>query len=906
MKRSIPLLFLFFLVAAPPARSQVDARTMLAVGDSLFGVRAYPAAAEAFEAALQAITSGEGGGDDAGLEARALYGLGATYNYLGRSAEADSLLTRALPRARAVGDRPLETRILHSLGTSHFQRASHERAIEFYRQGLELAHEIGDTLREGLLWNAIGNLENRRGHYAEAIHAIERALPLVPRSLQPRVYTNVATSYLRLARYEEALDAFGQGLTLADSVGDVHARGIALNGLGNVYSSIGENDRARESYEQSLAITRQTGVKQAEAATLLNLATLEKKAGRLDAALARLDEVMAVQHSMDDLTGDGLILLEMAEVRILRGEAELALAAAREAVAIEVSAGQRRQEVEARLVLTAALLAAGDAEASVAAADTARSLALQVGNPDLVARVETRQARALMAAGRGDESLALLRTATDRTEKIRATLETDPGKIGFLEERQEPFHLLVELLVARGEPLEALAVAERARARAFADLLAGRVDVARAEDAERLARVRAAEAAEREGAALEAAAGTAREAAAGAEGGGLLALRGPLELEAIEELAREDPELASLVSAQAIPPAGIVGLARDEDATLLAYLVADSAVTIWVVAPSGEVTAHREPWPRGEVRAAVEAVREAWARTIETRRLGPETMAASELAELHARLVAPVAARLPADPEALVYVIPHDALWLLPFAALRDAAGRALVERHTIATAPSASVLSWLRTREAEGARGSGWLGVADPALPADSGLEPLPGAEREVAELAERFDPGARVVLTGAEATEAAFRELAPGRATIHLAAHGVVSDLDPLASAVALAPGDGHDGWLRTPEVFGLDLSADLVVLSGCSTGLGKLSGDGILGLSRAFLFAGAPAVVVSLWDVSDRATADLMEDFYEAREVEGLSGARSLRHAQLALRERHPHPFLWASFTVIGRAE
>jgi len=902
MKRSIPLLFLFLLVAAPPARSQVDAESKLAVADSLFGARAYPAAAEAFEAALRAIGGGEAG---AGLEARALYGLGATYNYLGRSAEADSLLTRALPLARAVDDRSLETRILHSLGTSHFQRAEHEIALGFYRQGLELAHEIGDTPREGLLWNAIGNLENRRGNYAEAIVAIERGLPLVQRSLQPRVYATVATSYLRLARYEEALDAYTAGLMLADSVGDIHARGNALNGIGNVYAGIGENDRARDAYEQSLAITRQIGLKQAEGATLLNLATLEKKVGRLDAAIARLDEVMAVQRSMDDRTGDGLILLELAEVRLLRGEVDLALAAAREAVDTEVAVGQRRQEVEARLVLTGAILAAGDAEGSAAAADTARSLALQVGNPDLAARAETRQARALLAAERGDEALALLRTATDRIEKIRATLETDPGKIGFLEERQEPFHLLVDALVARGEPLAALAVAERARARAFADLLAGRVEVARVEDAERLARVRAVEAAAREAAAREA----AGETAAGvtpAESGELLALRGPLELEAIEELARDDPQLASLVSAQAIPPRGIVDLAREENATLLAYLVADSAVTIWVVAPSGEVAAHREPWPRGELRAGVEAVRAAWARAVETRRLDPETMAEPELARLHARLVAPVAARLPADPEALVYVIPHDALWLLPFAALRDDAGRALVERHTLATAPSASVLAWLRTRGAETARGSGWLGLANPALPADSGLEPLPGAEREVDGLADRFESSARVVLTGSEATEAAFRELAPGRATIHLAAHGIVSDLDPLASAVALAPGGGHDGWLRTPEVFGLDLSADLVVLSGCSTGLGKLSGDGILGLSRAFLFAGAPAVVVSLWDVSDRATADLMEDFYEAREEDGLSTARSLRHAQLALRARQPHPFLWASFTLIGRAE
>jgi CHAT domain-containing protein len=188
---------------------------------------------------------------------------------------------------------------------------------------------------------------------------------------------------------------------------------------------------------------------------------------------------------------------------------------------------------------------------------------------------------------------------------------------------------------------------------------------------------------------------------------------------------------------------------------------------------------------------------------------------------------------------------------------------------------------------------------------PPDPGLPTLPWAEREVERIAKRFAPDERTLLVGDAATEAAFRALAPGRAAIHLAVHGIVSDADPLASALALAPDDEHDGWLRTSEVFGLDLAADLVVLSGCSTGLGKLTGDGMLGLSRAFLFAGAPTVVVSLWDVSDRATAELMDSFYAAR-AEGLGSARALRRAQLALKNRYSHPFVWASFTVIGRAE
>jgi CHAT domain-containing protein len=130
----------------------------------------------------------------------------------------------------------------------------------------------------------------------------------------------------------------------------------------------------------------------------------------------------------------------------------------------------------------------------------------------------------------------------------------------------------------------------------------------------------------------------------------------------------------------------------------------------------------------------------------------------------------------------------------------------------------------------------------------------------------------------------------------------HGLVRDDRPWDSALVLAPGDGEDGWLRVSEVFDLTLAADLVVLSGCSTGAGKLSGDGILGLGRAFIYAGTPSVLVSQWDVSDVATASLMERFYAELHA-GRTKAQALRAAQLAARKRFRHPALWAAFVLIG---
>jgi len=180
--------------------------------------------------------------------------------------------------------------------------------------------------------------------------------------------------------------------------------------------------------------------------------------------------------------------------------------------------------------------------------------------------------------------------------------------------------------------------------------------------------------------------------------------------------------------------------------------------------------------------------------------------------------------------------------------------------------------------------------------------MPPLPGAREEGALVAKRLAPGDARLLVGAEARESTFKRAAADRRVLHLATHGVISPDRPLASSLLLSPGDGEDGYLRVDEIFSLPLTADLVVLSGCSTGVGKPSGDGIIGLGRAFIYAGTPVVVVSQWDVNDRATAFLMDRFYASLR-EGRGPAAALRVAQLATRAQYPNPYLWAAFVAIG---
>jgi CHAT domain-containing protein len=190
----------------------------------------------------------------------------------------------------------------------------------------------------------------------------------------------------------------------------------------------------------------------------------------------------------------------------------------------------------------------------------------------------------------------------------------------------------------------------------------------------------------------------------------------------------------------------------------------------------------------------------------------------------------------------------------------------------------------------------------ASPDAPRDAGLAPLPGSRDEGRRVAERLARFAPTLLEGAGASEHAAKAQLTSAAFVHFATHGLVSEIRPADSSLVLAEGNGEDGYLRAAEIYGLELTANLIVLSGCSTATGRVTGDGVFGLPRAFMYAGTPSIVASLWDVSDRATVSLMDRFYRELLRTG-NKAGALRTAQLETRRQYPHPGLWAPFVLIG---
>ena len=283
------------------------------------------------------------------------------------------------------------------------------------------------------------------------------------------------------------------------------------------------------------------------------------------------------------------------------------------------------------------------------------------------------------------------------------------------------------------------------------------------------------------------------------------------------------------------------------------------------------------------------------------------------LRQLYQLLIEPIEKWLPESPTEVVTFVPQGNLFVLPFAALTDADDEPLIAKHTLSISPSAQLLA-LADQEFQSVKqkdNQDIVIVGNPTMPSYQlrpdedavQLSPLPGAEAEANNIAELFKVKA---ICGDAADERSVVKAMQNAKYIHLATHGILEADNSYAqsylSSLALAPSEGEDGFLTVRETMRLNLHAEMAVLSGCDTGRGRISGDGVVGLARGYISSGVPTVVVSLWPVSDNSTAVLMSLYYEGL-LDGEGKAAALRKAMLKTRERFPRPYAWAAFTLYG---
>jgi CHAT domain-containing protein/Tfp pilus assembly protein PilF len=870
-------------------------------------------------------------------EAATLLGLGRAALNLSDVTRATAWLEEALALSRAEGDRALEAEALGASGEPLYAQGLVSQALERFEASRTAWQEVGSVSGEAIALSNVGVAYVDRWDQERGMDAYERALVLFralgDRKNEATALANLGMAYDIFGNQQKAIELLREALPLHRALGNRRQEANVLNNLGSAYQDIGDPELGLEYLRDALPIYREVGDRRGEATAVHNMAFSIAAAGDLERARTTYQESLELRRAVGDKRGAATTLLNLGGVYRKAGDRAKAFESLEQALALAREIGSRFAESTALLHLARLKAEAGDLEGARARCVEAISVVGQI-------RAPKRQALALYRLAWIDRARGDLAAAKEEVEKALGILEAQRARFSSADFRaayvatvREIYELHVDVLMQlhRKEPgrgFDALAfqASERARSRSLLELLAeARADVREGVAPDLVARERSLRnrlnaAAERR---LRTPPGLSQDAASGLdrEIEGLTSDLGRTEA----EIRATSPRYAALTQPSVLSPSDVQAL-LGTDTLLLEYFLGEERSFVWLLTGDSFVS-HELP-----SRAAIEAVaRRAYQATSQA--TGDWEGAAAELSEI---LLGPVADRLPG--RRLVFVA-DGALQYVPFAALPRPGGKEpLVARQEIVGLPSASTLPLLRQERPGHRQASKTLAVlADPVFDAEDARVRGAGSRghdrgwslsRATADLGlggpiprlpfSRRE--ARAIVAGIGSSRLAL-DFEASQATVtdsdleqyrfvHFATHGFMNSAHPELSGLVLSLVDGEgraqDGFLTTARIFNLRLAADLVVLSGCRTALGKeIRGEGLVGMTRGFMYAGAPRVVASLWQVDDAATAELMVLFYRGLRGGRASAVASLREAQLSLmrQSRFRHPYYWAAFQLQG---
>jgi tetratricopeptide (TPR) repeat protein len=756
-----------------------------------------------------------------------------------------------------------------------FNRLGDTLQVQGEIQDAVIAYETGlRTLEKGTASDA-GSIVDRlsqvgKGFYNNPQPVPDLYSPKVAETLQAdeddptlaiKLWLNIGNSYLRQPQEGPALNAYKQALKYPEMAANPLLKAYAIANMGEIHRRQGQVDIAKTQLTEAIELLDRHGDALEKRRALALLARITRDRHQFDEAITLYQQALSLYQKANDALGMG---------RTYAGLARLYL--------------EQKRYSDAQHTFQQALQLAQTQ-------NDGETLWLSYWGLGCCQHI----------AGLLKEAIASFEKSLYLIQERQQDLRTDEGKVTFLDSVKDVYDRLLtvhlELAKTGGENYQAaLEVAENARGRSLRDLMGGNerrqlnfwTDIIPSNS--------------------EAGLTDQSQTAKG------------IDVRQLAEGSGFNSPDSEAQENQPIP--GLLPLAR-----LIFYVLLDRTA-VFAVTPNGEVYGHVVEVGCHEIEARVALLRRALKVDEATRGLEVRQMVLVDvegvevppinyeilLGELYAELIAPVADKLPTNGTPLV-IEPHEALWLVPFAALQLADRTWMGDRWPLLYAASAETLDEIRREPCYATLDeSKILVVGNPVMPKvttqqgyEITLNPLLGSEQEARSIVEFLGVREHTLLIGAEATEASVKTLALNHNIVHLATHGFAYTEDPLASFVALSSTQTDNGLLTAREVAsnGL-LRADLVVLSACQTGLGRISGDGMLGLSRAFLIAGARTILVSQWSVRDEATAELMLAFYQHYfSLEKQNKAVALQKAMQSLR-LHPeyrHPRYWVPFVLVG---
>jgi CHAT domain-containing protein/tetratricopeptide (TPR) repeat protein len=788
-----------------------------------------------------------------------------------------------------------------------------QKALESYRQALALNRANGDRGDEANVLNNIGKIESSLGNWQSALDDYNLAVALARQAgnikYEGALQQNIGIAYLRLGNSEEALATFEQALSLRRAAGDKSGEAATLEVIASAYGSTKRLDKAQQYLEQALALDAALGDRRAEANVRRDLGRTYADLGKLGEAEASIRKALELERSVQDRRGTAIAELELSRVLALEKQPGNSMEQAQQALAEFRAVGDRHSEA---------------------------------GALESIARVESDRGNLTAARDRMELALRL-------DEENRTHADSEQLRASFFATRQDSYGFYIDVLMRLHETGAALEASERSRARSMLDMLAD-ADIRTGVDPKLIDREREiTNTLNAKGSRLLPMAATNPQAAALQQ-----EIRDlETQYQDVEAAIRKNsPGYAALAQPSPLKVSGIQQDLLDEDSLLLEYSLGSERSYLWAV---GKHELHAFELPaREKIEAQVEQVVSLLTARSVVKRLETPVEKQKRVAAADAALEAAARelSRMVIEPAATVLgnnklvVVPDGALQRLPFSMLPVGKGEPLIVAHEVVMLPSASALAVLRPQIAARRPASKMLAVfADPVFDrtdARAGRQaarsPVPLTDTRILEhlevpgesaaaglriprlryTAQEADQilsvahnGANLKAVGFQANRAAATsgQLSEYR-YLHFATHGYLDTERPSLSALVLSQIDEknqpEDGFLRVNDIYNSRLSAELVVLSACQTGLGQeVRGEGLMGLTRAFLYAGAPRVIVSLWNVNDRATAELMTNLYRSMLREGKRPAAALRQAQLEMRKQKQweSPYYWAAFVEHG---
>lgn len=824
------------------------------------------------------------------LEAARIHNdLAYVYFLTGDNDQARQHCQIALTVARNLYERSVEAEALYLLGES-FYNSDLAKATALQQQSIAIWRELGQQRGQALSLIALGYYYANTGQRADAFNSCQEALTLArsAKDLGVETLALIATGNIKrkFGEKQEALTAYQSAKVPAERIGDKTSQAIVIGGIGSVSLEMNDLQTALEYVERATALFAANGQQWGAAEGRMNLGTIYHALGDEQKALENLDEALARFHTLKLRRLESITLRTIGLVYNAQGDSQGALKSFQQALALLNVEKDQRQAAYTLNCLGKAYEGQNQLDRAGRYYRQALALAQRSSDPESQMLSFYNLAHVERSRGKLDEAARDISSAITIGETVRTNVSSQDLRTSYFATVRDSYDLYLDILLlqhkrdpAAGFDREAFAASEKARARSL--------------------------------------------------------------IEGINPL----PQTLNLKETQQ--------QILNDETTLVEFALTDERSYAWVITRKG--AAVFELASRKEIDASAKRLYE----LITARQIVPgESVEAraereakadaampGEVALLSKLLLGPLAGRLNTR---RLLIVPDGALQYIPFQILLDPDSHAsLIAQHEIVYQPSASTLAVLLSEIAARKTATNSIAVlADPvfeasdprlnrqapnALGQSSELYAVRRALRDAGVTSDALQVP-RLLASGREADEitalaprstslkavgfAANRdrvfssELASYR-IVHIATHGIINNERPELSGIVLSlfdeQGNSQNGFLHLRDIYNLKLPADLVVLSACSTALGKdVKGEGLIGLTRGFMHAGAAGVVASLWKVDDEATAELMKHFYTALFRKGLPPAAALRDAQLELAKypRWQSPYYWAGFVIQGQ--